>query len=253
MKKEWLISIRKAKNMTQEQVASFAFIDRSYYSQIESGKRNPSIGVAYSIALVLEFDPLYFFQHENIPLYNESFSQISDFFISAKKGFVLYSYENHTKYLEHAIMFLVTSITKGKDCLVIDNSQNLLSLESKLSNLNQSANSDFFKNIHFYDSNNEIDMKFILDRIISNPKIMSLWINHNPPYNVDSFIDQEDLEAFNTSDILFVKSYNGDEISAKWHLKMMRMFKYLMTDNEIVHSPLNRSGNQSVYPSLYKF
>src|ERR1700719_2421018 len=66
MKREWLSHLRKYKGMTQQQVAFSSFIDRSYYSQLESGKRNPSVNVAKNIAKVLDFDPLLFFQDVNI-------------------------------------------------------------------------------------------------------------------------------------------------------------------------------------------
>ncbi len=55
MKRDWLSNIRKSKRLTQQYVASKAFIDRSYYSHIESGKRNPSLTVAKNIATVLNF------------------------------------------------------------------------------------------------------------------------------------------------------------------------------------------------------
>ncbi|MFE8700709.1 helix-turn-helix domain-containing protein [Cytobacillus sp. FJAT-54145] len=65
MKREWLIHLRKRKNYTQKQVATMAFIDRSYYAQIESGERSPSDDVAKSIANILEFHYSTFSLDEN--------------------------------------------------------------------------------------------------------------------------------------------------------------------------------------------
>ncbi|KGX87039.1 helix-turn-helix domain-containing protein [Pontibacillus litoralis] len=54
-KRIWLIRLRNRKNLTQQEVAERAFIDRSYYAQIESGERKPSIDVTQKIAEILHF------------------------------------------------------------------------------------------------------------------------------------------------------------------------------------------------------
>jgi transcriptional regulator with XRE-family HTH domain len=54
-KRDWLIQIRKARKLTQETVATKAFIDRAYYAQIESGVRNPSDEIRQKIAQILKF------------------------------------------------------------------------------------------------------------------------------------------------------------------------------------------------------
>ncbi|WLR51534.1 helix-turn-helix domain-containing protein [Bacillus tianshenii] len=59
--RNWLIKIRKNKGLTQEDVASAAFIDRAYYTQIENGNRNPSLHVAKNIADTLNFSSSIFF------------------------------------------------------------------------------------------------------------------------------------------------------------------------------------------------
>ncbi|PRS02335.1 transcriptional regulator [Bacillus atrophaeus] len=60
----WLLNIRTAANMTQEEVANVAEIKRPYYSQIESGVRRPSVQVAKKISEVLGFDWALFFESE---------------------------------------------------------------------------------------------------------------------------------------------------------------------------------------------
>ncbi|UOQ95239.1 helix-turn-helix domain-containing protein [Halobacillus shinanisalinarum] len=59
--REWLIQLRKERNLTQQQVAKGAFIDRAYYAQIETSSRNPSIAVASQIANFLHVNPYLFF------------------------------------------------------------------------------------------------------------------------------------------------------------------------------------------------
>ena len=53
-KRNCLINLRKRRRLTQQQVASRVFIDRSFYVQIENGLRNASSDVAKKIADVLE-------------------------------------------------------------------------------------------------------------------------------------------------------------------------------------------------------
>lgn len=50
--------------LTQQQVATEAFIDRSFYTQIESGLRNPSVDTAKAIAKALKISWTIFFNDE---------------------------------------------------------------------------------------------------------------------------------------------------------------------------------------------
>lgn len=62
--REWLVQKRKEKGLTQQQVADAAFINRAYYSQIESGKRMPSPDVCKKIATILDFQASTFFSED---------------------------------------------------------------------------------------------------------------------------------------------------------------------------------------------
>ncbi|EDL63894.1 helix-turn-helix domain-containing protein [Bacillus sp. SG-1] len=64
-KRTWLITLRKERKFTQQQIADKAFIDRSYYAQIEKGERKPSDDVAKKIANILEFHFSAFSMDEN--------------------------------------------------------------------------------------------------------------------------------------------------------------------------------------------
>ena len=56
----------------------------------------------------------------------------------------------------------------------------------------------------------------------------------------------------NKKKIITVYSYDATIISAHTHIELMRKVPYLMTDNEIVESPLYQSSkNTTIYPSLY--
>lgn len=57
-----LALVRKQKNMTQEAVAEQAKINRSSYTNIEQGRRRPSVETAKRIGEVLGFDWTKFFE-----------------------------------------------------------------------------------------------------------------------------------------------------------------------------------------------
>ena len=60
-----LAEIRKQKGMTQETVSELAGIRRASYTNIEQGRRTPSVETAKRIASVLEFDWTCFFEETN--------------------------------------------------------------------------------------------------------------------------------------------------------------------------------------------
>jgi transcriptional regulator with XRE-family HTH domain len=59
-----LETLRKQKNMTQEEVSERIGIARSSYTNIENGERRPSVETAKKIAAVLGFDWTEFFPDE---------------------------------------------------------------------------------------------------------------------------------------------------------------------------------------------
>ncbi|WP_163094320.1 helix-turn-helix transcriptional regulator [Bacillus velezensis] len=60
----WLTNYRNKAELTQEVVALRAEIKRPYYTQIESGTRQPSVNVAKRIGDILDFDWTLFFNTE---------------------------------------------------------------------------------------------------------------------------------------------------------------------------------------------
>ena len=55
MKREWLIVFRKAKGLTQSEVAEALKISQITYSSYETGKRNPKPSMAKKIAKIFGF------------------------------------------------------------------------------------------------------------------------------------------------------------------------------------------------------
>jgi putative transcriptional regulator len=60
-KREWLISIRNELNMSQQEAADKAGISRSAYAGYETGRRDPEIDNAISVANALGFEWTLFF------------------------------------------------------------------------------------------------------------------------------------------------------------------------------------------------
>lgn len=60
----WLANYRLGKNLTQQAVAESSGIQRSYYTMIENGTRQPSVSVAKRIAITLAFDWTLFYQKD---------------------------------------------------------------------------------------------------------------------------------------------------------------------------------------------
>lgn len=58
----WLLFYRKKSGKTHQEVAEEAGISRPYYSQIENGKRKPSVKTAKAIALTLGFSWTKFYE-----------------------------------------------------------------------------------------------------------------------------------------------------------------------------------------------
>ena len=64
-KRDWLINMRLQQELTQKEVASRAFIDRSTYAQYESGRRTPTVENAKGIGNALGFEWTIFFAKES--------------------------------------------------------------------------------------------------------------------------------------------------------------------------------------------
>ena len=56
MKRVWLEKISEKRGLTHFAVAEHVGIDRAYFTQIVSGKRRPSPGVAQKNGTMLDFD-----------------------------------------------------------------------------------------------------------------------------------------------------------------------------------------------------
>lgn len=263
MKREWLIEFRKSKQLTQEQVASSSFIDRAYYSNIESGKRTPSLIVAENIAKTLNFNPLKFFQDrmsdELLKNFNNPFipNTPTKYVTNVDKGNILYLYNDFDCYIRHAVIFLKIGIEKGNHCIFMDTQNHILQIQNHLENifikeiLDKHIKFIVKTNINF---ENPVNTPFINQLIIKDSAHIRMWVydeineNQNWELQLQNYLNKLNLSHTNT---LLVCSYNAATLSARNHLQMMRTFPLLMTDIEVVKSPLYLGENKTVNPSLY--
>lgn len=265
MRREWLIQLRKSQRLTQEQVAASAFIDRGYYSQIENGKRDPSPTVGYNISKALDFDPMLFFQYqlEHSDLKKASLNRkIIEFFRSMDTGEILYLYNDVENHFQNAVTFLLTGIENGSHCLVIDYYENLYqiqhSLETSLSK-EEITNNIFFinkENILQYEPKDIVSYFRILQLEFEDKVSLRIWSPEKLDQENDwlsklsMYLNTEDIKL-NYKKTLFVRSYNALIVSAASHINMMRQYPYLMTDFEIVDSPLYHFSNRFILPSFF--
>ena len=142
--REWLIELRKSKQLTQQQVALSCFIERSYYSQIERGKRNPSINVAKRIGKILEFNPLRFFNKEfdfseeeeiKTSTYNTVYSDIISYFRNYENAHMIYLYNNIKNYYINFITYLLSGMERNRHCIIIENEEDYSNVYKELEKL----------------------------------------------------------------------------------------------------------------------
>lgn len=67
-----LIEARKARGWTQEDVAEHVGISRAYYTNIELGRKTPSLRVAFMIAKALNRDIDIIFFDDDVPFRDEN-------------------------------------------------------------------------------------------------------------------------------------------------------------------------------------
>jgi transcriptional regulator with XRE-family HTH domain len=61
-KREWLKDLRKGRNLTVRELAPLLEMSFSHYSDIENGRRNPSVELSYKMAKFFEVDVTLFFK-----------------------------------------------------------------------------------------------------------------------------------------------------------------------------------------------
>ncbi|SDQ89620.1 DNA-binding transcriptional regulator, XRE-family HTH domain [Virgibacillus subterraneus] len=267
MKREWLIRLRKSKQFTQEKVALDAYIDRAFYSQIETGKRNPSFNIALNIAKVLNFDPMKFFQDNlNIDQRTPSYRHIPEYFRSMNRGDILYLFNNFDNYLEHVVTFLITGVHQDSYCIIIEQKRNYIQIQQRLENF--LTKSEIEDHIYFIDQevilqNEPKDIVGIFHKLqdmFKEENPVRIWMFEEQYTENDwiaelgSYLDLEEDHTLKVThrNILFLRAYDSSLISAGLHIKKMHCYSYLMTDSEIVDSPFYRSCNKSfIFPSLF--
>lgn len=260
--REWLIQLRKFKQLTQEQVASSSFIHRSYYSQIEGGKRSPSFNVAKNIAKVLEFNPLQFYKEDernisfepaNNSLNMDIFQlDILEYFRNLDQGKIIYSYSDFRDYNKYLFEYLLVVIQNNKHCILIEDEEIYLDLKNKLKFICSSEN--IINYINHFNINeccfeeNLLELKDLILRHNNANDNISIWLHEKIPVRIWDKLLELDLELAN---IPVVQAFNAALISAGEYIKMMQRHSLIMIDGQIIKSPFyNKNRDSLVLPSF---
>lgn len=263
--REWLIQLRKSKQLTQQQVASRCFIERSYYSQIERGKRNPSTHVAKIIGEVLGFNPLKFFKNDLDFSFNEykklssekkSHENMLDYIKYLEYGRIVYLYNSIQKYYKHLFTYLLIGIKDKRHCIIIDNNKNYCLLKKRLESVYTNKEiENFVHHINIDISNHDVEsviqnVQYLLAKLNDNECIY-FWIHKEKMWQ-NSLWEKLDETDINYIKVLAVQAFNASLISGGEHIKLMKKYPLLMTDEEIVTSPFfNSNPNSLILPSLF--
>lgn len=253
MKREWLIELRKSTGLTQQKVADKSFIDRSYYSQLENGLRDPSPSVAENIAKVLDFNFLRFFtdyiyfgdlsspMKKTVHLNHDGFS----FLRSRKNGYVMYHYSNHEASQKNKIKFILSKAEQNIHCIIIDQYTNNSSIISELQYL--LPKSKIEKYVHFFPHNistDELPQHFFtfIQEQVKPDTYFSMWINDTSLDRKDSFyyinlFVETCSKELKDYEWLMVSSFDASKVTAEEYIQVMKLFHYIMTDQELVMSP----------------
>ncbi|TFE00644.1 helix-turn-helix domain-containing protein [Jeotgalibacillus salarius] len=253
MKREWLIELRKSTGLTQQKVADQSFIDRSYYSQLENGLRDPSPSVAENIAKVLDFNFLRFFTDyiyfgdlssplkKTVHLNHDGFSHLR----SRKNGYVMYHYGSNEASHNNMIKFILSKVEQNVHCIIIDQYKNYSRVVSELKYL--LPKSTIEKYVHFFEHNISLDelpqhlFTFIHEQVKPDT-YFSMWINDTSSdrkdsfYYIKSFVETCGKEL-NEYEWLMVCSFDASKVTADEYIQVMKLFHYIMTDQELVMSP----------------
>ncbi|WP_085505167.1 helix-turn-helix domain-containing protein [Thalassobacillus devorans] len=244
MKREWLSDIPQKKNMTQEQVAAQAFLNRSYYSLIETGKRNPSFNIAINIAKVLDFDPMRFFD-EQVEFESDFSDDVTaDIHTRLKEtntGDILYLYDKNIYYIENVITFIATGMERGSTCIIIDDTSNLTLIDRKLKETISTPKRE--KMILLLPIKKLSNGMSTIQKLLETSPSVRLWWGgkrKGPPRDITSRL----YDKKNKASVLFLCSYNASAISAASYIQLMRIYRFLMTDHELIESPFYLSEDQ---------
>ena len=96
--------LRRAKNISQEELALQAGINPAYYGQVERGLKCPTIDTLYKIAKAMNVSPADFLRSEELPAFSEDqtkqLQQLLSRVPTEKLGQVLEVVESITKLLD---------------------------------------------------------------------------------------------------------------------------------------------------------
>lgn len=250
--------------LTQEQVASKSFIDRSYYSQIESGKRNPGPKVAENIARVLGINPMDFFRNDPTLSFSSDDDYVQslnwnifDYLETADCRQILYLYSGIENYLKNISILISMSIKKRRLSVILDNNTNFNKINKMLKkDINKDERLKYIYHINSDQCHKKIneDILRVSQILFDDVSTLCIFNKIDQKFEYDYSKLSKSFSPFDIKSIkeknIFIFAYNSIFLSAEENIKMMKIIPLLMTDEEIVSSPFNNLQQKGI-PTLY--
>ncbi|WP_245728720.1 helix-turn-helix domain-containing protein [Thalassobacillus cyri] len=249
---------RLNKYLTQEEVAKRALIDRTCYSQIETGKRNPSIHIAINIAGVLDFDPLDFSEQS----FDRSPEQ-TPFPSSVPPGMttetgILYLYEGREVDSKQIDSFIKNGVRKKHASVFVGNPQQLAFIYEKAKKIFSATQmNDYLHFITRSEFNKLIagEERGLKGDGLPQKGTLRIWMLENDGSEGDSIKDnfKNTVHFRGYENIFLIMAYEASKVSAADYIHLMKTYRYLMIDTEIIPSPLFQSNETPhLLPSLFR-
>jgi PAS domain S-box-containing protein len=190
--------------------------------------------------------------------------QLTQMMQISNHGHILYISDEINHYIENAVSYILTGIEQGHQVVIIEN---LLRYEYIYQRLQEELSQGELAKVHFMDNHEfyQCYIDFHCESIINHfaKRIKQFQEQHisirtwahvkwKEQGEILSKLDNYECMADNnvcSSGLISVCAYDGHEISAALHNVLLRNHEYLMTDHELVKSPLYKK--RTVYfPSL---
>jgi PAS domain S-box-containing protein len=179
-------------------------------------------------------------------------------------GHILYIYEQIEKYIDNAVSYIKTGIELGHHLLMIENKDRYNRIYHELE---KSLSHCALRRIHYVDNYEFYRLygDFQYESIVQHFKnILLPFQENNIPIRTWAHVEwkeQKDIQStlinyenkadefVDSSQLISVCAYNGNEISAALHTHLLRNHDYFMTDYELVKSSLY-SKRTDIVPAL---
>ncbi|RTR34036.1 3-ketoacyl-ACP reductase [Robertmurraya yapensis] len=166
-------------------------------------------------------------------------------------GHICYIYENHTKYIETVVAFIVSGIKQGEHVILIENERNMIQIYEQLdTHLNQlqRENLHTINNFDFYWANEDFHPRTIsnyfskkVDSFTPNGESVRTWghVEWGDPKSLNDKLEEYEKIAdclIHEKGIISVCAYDANKIPATWTSLLINCHGVTLSDREVIHS-----------------